>query len=196
MLSLFLGLAAFVLYLLYDINSFTRKNPVIHSFFTVGTVFLGVATVLDLYASWKAGCFSGAGDILLLAGAALAFAAMIYCLFFALPFEETYADQDSGNRVCRTGVYALCRHPGVLCFAAMYLLLGLGALPGRMILRGMLYSALNLAYVCFQDRVTFPRTFCDYEDYRQKVPFLIPTRNSVITAWKTLFRADSEEDVP
>ena len=89
---------------------------------------LGVATVLDLYASWKAGCFSGLGDILLLAGAALAFAALIYCLFFALPFEQTYADQDSGSRVCRSGVYALCRHPGVLCFAVMYLLLGLAAL--------------------------------------------------------------------
>ena len=75
-------------------------------------------------------------------------------------------------------------------------LLGLAALPDRMILRGMLYSALNLAYVCFQDRITFPRTFCDYDDYRQKVPFLIPTRNSVATAWKTLFCADSEEDVP
>ena len=68
MLSLFLGLAAFALYLLYDINSFTRKNPIVHCFFTVGTVFLGVATVLDLYASWRGGCFSGAGDILLLIG--------------------------------------------------------------------------------------------------------------------------------
>lgn len=196
MLSLFLGLAAFVLYLLYDINSFTRKVPFVHSFFGVGTAFLGVATVLDLYAAWRDGCFSGIGDILLLTGAALAFAAMIYCLFFALPFEETYADQDSGNRVCRTGVYALCRHPGVLCFAAMYLLLGLAALPDKMILRGVLFSLLNLAYVCFQDRITFPRTFCDYEDYQKKVPFLIPTQNSVRTAWKTLFCADSEEDVP
>lgn len=196
MLSLFLGLAAFVLYLLYDINSFTGKIPFVHSFFTVGTVLLGVATVLDLYASWKAGCFSGLGDILLLTGAALAFAALIYCLFFALPFEQTYADQDSGSRVCRSGVYALCRHPGVLCFAAMYLLLGLAALPGRMILRGILFSALNLAYVWFQDRITFPRTFCDYEDYQKKVPFLIPTQKSVRSAWKTLFCADSEEDVP
>lgn len=196
MLSLFLGLAAFVLYLLYDVNSFTRKIPFVHSFFAVGTALLGVATVLDLYASWRSGCFSGVGDILLLIGAAVAFAALVYCLFFALPFEETYADQGSGNRVCRTGVYALCRHPGVLCFAAMYLMLGLAVLPNRMILRGMLFSALNLAYVCFQDRITFPRTFCDYEDYQKKVPFLIPTQKSVHTAWKTLFCADSEEDVP
>ena len=33
MISLCLGAVGFVLYLLYDINSFTRQNPLIHSFF-------------------------------------------------------------------------------------------------------------------------------------------------------------------
>lgn len=190
MLSLILGLTAFVLYLLYDINSFTRQLPVVHSFFTVGTVLLGIATVLDLAMAWQAGGFSGAGDWLLLTGGGICFAALIYCLFFALPFQETYAQCDQGRHVYSGGVYALCRHPGILCFFGMYLCLGLAAMPGGMLCRGMLYSALNLLYAFFQDRITFPKTFCDYADYQKKVPFLIPTRASIRMARKTLFPVD------
>jgi hypothetical protein len=58
----------------------------------------------------------------------------------------------------------------------------------------MVFSLCNLAYAWFQDCVTFPKTFCDYGDYQQKVPFLIPTRDSVRMAKKTLFPADDEED--
>ena len=49
----------------------------------------------------------------------------------------------------------------------------------------MLFSLLNLAYAWFQDRITFPRTFCDYETYRERVPFLIPTGNSIRLARQT-----------
>lgn len=196
MLSLFLGSAAFGLYLLYDINSFTRNFSVVRSFFAVGTLLLGAAAALDLYGAWRDGCFSGAADAALLAGAILLFALLIYSLFFALPFQQTYTEQESGSKVCRRGVYALCRHPGVLFFWGMYLLLGLAALPAPLLLHGQLFSLLNLAYVYFQDRVTFPKTFCDYEDYRQRVPFLIPTRRSIREAAQTLGRADSEEDKP
>ena len=196
MQSLLLGFAAFGLYLLYDINSFTRKARFFHSFFMIGTLLLGVATVLDIFQAWRSGSFAGVGDLLLMAGALVFFAALIYSLFFALPFEQTYADQENGNKVCRTGVYALCRHPGVLCFFFFYLLLGLAALPSGLLLKGLLFSLLNLAYVYFQDRVTFPKTFCDYEDYQQKVPFLIPTLRSIREAAATLRRADSEEDKP
>ena len=95
MVSLYLGLVAFALYLIYDINSFTRQVKFVHSFFMIGTGLIGVATVMDLWNAWKAGAFSGIGDIALLAGAAVWFGALIYCLFFALPFEETYQEQNT-----------------------------------------------------------------------------------------------------
>ena len=125
MLSLYLGIAAFALYLIYDINSFTRQWKIPRSFFLLGTGLLGIATGLDLWAAWRAGAFGGAVDLFLLAGALMCFAALIYSLFFALPFKETYAEQAGGRRVYRGGVYALCRHPGILCFFGTYLLLGL-----------------------------------------------------------------------
>ena len=196
MVSLHLGLVAFALYLIYDINSFTRQVKFVHSFFMIGTGLIGVATVMDLWNAWKAGAFSGIGDIALLAGAAVWFGALIYCLFFALPFEETYQEQNTEKHVYSGGAYALCRHPGILCFFGMYLCLGLAALPTGMIVNGMVFSFLNLLYAWFQDLVTFPKTFCDYTEYQKTVPFLIPTKASIRMAGQTLSGSTSEEDVP
>ena len=194
MLSLNLGIAGFLLYLLYDINSFTRQLKIPHTFFMVGTGLIGAATALELRSAWKLGAFSGALDILLLAAGIACFAALLYCLFFALPFQETYAEQKSSRQVYDGGVYALCRHPGILCFFGMFLFLGMAALPGRLLIHGMLFSLLNLAYAWFQDRITFPRTFCDYDDYKKQVPFLIPTKNSISMACRTLSCAHDKED--
>lgn len=196
MVSLCLGITAFVLYLIYDINSFTRQWKFLHGFFLLGTGLLGIATGLDLWAAWNVGALAAGTDVLLLAGALICFALLIYCLFFALPFQETYAQQNTGRRVYRGGAYALCRHPGILCFFGTYLLLGLAALPERTIRNFLIFSLLNLAYAWFQDWVTFPKTFCDYADYRKQVPFLIPTKNSIAMARNTLFPAHNEEDAP
>ena len=195
MFSLITGILGFVLYILYDINSFTKKNPFVHSFFLLGTVLIALATGLDLYHSLASGAFSGAVDTALAAGGIVSFLALIYCLFFALPFEKTYADQTIGNHVYDRGVYALCRHPGILCFFFLYLLLGLAALPGRLLHHGMVFSLLNLLYAWFQDRITFPKTFCDYREYRTRVPFLIPTPASIRMAIKTLPHSKNREEI-
>lgn len=194
MLSLILGITAFGLYFLYDINSFTGKNRIFHSFFLIGTLLILAATVLDLLDCLKAAAFRGPLDWLLLILGGGWFAALIYCLFFALPFEQTYTDQTTGNHVYDGGVYALCRHPGILCFFFMYLMLGLAGLPGALLLHGMVFSLLNLCYAWFQDRITFPKTFCDYEAYRHRVPFLIPTPASIRMALRTLPHTNNREE--
>jgi len=194
MISLCLGVTAFALYFLYDVNSFLWQKRIPRVFFTAGTLLLAAAIAFDLLAAGAAGAFAGAADILLLLIAAAAFSALIYSLFFALPFEETYQKQENGRHVYDKGVYALCRHPGILFFFLTMLALGLSALPyAGLLLHGMLFSALNLAYAAFQDRVTFPKTFCDYPAYRHHVPFLIPTKESIRLALDTLRRTDDEE---
>lgn len=194
MLSLNLGIAGFLLYLLYDINSFTYQAKVPRTFFMLGTALIGTATALDLWSAQKQGAFSGILDLLFLALGAVCFAALIDCLFFALPFHETYTDQKQGRRVYDRGIYALCRHPGILCFAGMFLALGIAAMPENLLVHGMIFSLLNLAYAWFQDRITFPRTFCDYEVYRENTPFLIPTRDSIRLARQTWSRTVGKED--
>lgn len=194
MIPLFMGAAGFILYFLYDINSFRWNRRVVRTFFAAGSLLIGLATSLDFYKAWKAGAFQGGIDGVLLLSAAVSFAALIYCLFFALPFEKTYVEQKNGRTVYDGGVYALCRHPGVLCFAAMYLFSGLAALPEDLLLHGSIWSILNLVYAWFQDRVTFPRTFCNYESYQKRIPFLIPTKDSVYLALDSWSSLRNEED--
>jgi len=197
MIALGLGVGAFVLYLLYDVNSIRWNQKLPRSFFTVGTLMLAAAAGIDLCGAYAQGAFGGAADILLLAAAAVNFMALIYSLFFALPFDDTYQKQSCGRRVCDKGVYALCRHPGILFFFGMYLFAGLAALPtAGVLMRGMLFSLLDLLYAWFQDRVTFPKTFCNYPEYRKQIPFLIPTKASMRLARQSLRQAGDEEVDP
>lgn len=176
-----LGIIAFALYFLYDLNNGKYRIP--RAFFASGTLLLAAATVADLAHAFSSGAIRGAGDILLLAAAGGALLLLIYCLFFALPFAATYTQASVPRRVCRTGAYALCRHPGILCFFALYLFLSLAALPQKLWINGAVFSLLNLAYAGFQDRYSFPKTFCDYSDYQKSVPFLIPTKKSIHSAF-------------
>ena len=75
----------------------------------------------------------------------------------------------------------------------MYLFMGLAALPAPFLANGMVLSLLNVAYAWFQDRVTFPKSFFNYEEYRERVPFLIPTKDSIRLAGKTWRRSNGEE---
>lgn len=194
MTSLFCGITCFILYFLYDINSYTLQSKWLHAAFGVGTTLLAVATGMDLYTAWKAGALSGIPDFIFLFLGSLCFLCLIYCLFFALPFQETYAEQTVDRAVYDKGVYALCRHPGILCFFGMFLFLGMAALPSTLLLHGMIYSILNLAYALFQDKITFPKTFYDYHSYRERVPFLFPTKGSFRLARDTWPRKDGKED--
>ena len=194
MFTLILGIAGFALYLLYDINSYAIHCGVLRAGFAAGTVLIAGGTLLQCVQVWRDGAFSGILDLVLLLLAVLAFGALIYCLFFALPFQDTYSNPVNGRSVYTCGVYALCRHPGAICFFFMYLFLGLAALPSLLLVNGMVFSALNFAYVWFQDRVTFPKTFCDYEQYRGQVPFLIPNKNSIHRARQTWGRPYKKEE--
>ena len=196
MVSLTLGIGGYLLYLLYDVNSCSYRLRLLHGAFALGTLLVGAATALDLLEAWRLGAFSGPGDAALLLAAGACLAALVYSLFFALPFQETYRQQEQGRHVYDGGVYALCRHPGILCFFGLYLCLGLAALPGGLLAHGLAFSLLDLAYAGFQDRVTFPKTFCDYEAYRKKAPFLIPTGDSIRRARQTWGRPASEEERP
>lgn len=117
------------------------------------------------------------------AAAFLSLLAEVYALFFALPFEKTYVRPDGTRRVCRDGLYGLCRHPGFWPFAAFCACLTLAAPCGRMAAGAGLLTALDLAYIALQDAVIFPYTFSDYSDYQAGVPFLFPDA----AAWRRFF---------
>lgn len=185
MTALIPGIAGFVLFFVYDINSMTRQSALLHRAFAAGLLLVAIATILGFVSAWRSGGFGHWASLPLLLLGALSFIALIYSLFFALPFDETYREAAAVREAYTGGVYALCRHPGVLCFWLMYLFWGAAALPSGFWKLGVLLSLLNTGYAWFQDRVTFPKMFSNYASYRTQAPFLLPTAGSIRRAVKT-----------
>ncbi len=174
-----LGTAGFLLYFIYDVNSVLWKRAVLQTFFAVGSLCVAGSAVWALRTTRQIQPVFGAGALLFLL-------LLIYTLFFALPFSETYREESRQRLAYTEGVYGLCRHPGVLWFAGAYLCLwGVEGTfqSGVYFLSMILWDYL---YVLFQDLWTFPRTFINYEDYKKQTPFLLPNRGSAgaYLAWR------------
>ncbi len=185
-----LGALAFGLFLIYDINEVRWQDRWLHKLFFTGFGLLVLATVGLLLAQVRQGlpplAQRAAGVVL----TAVFMALLVYTLFRALPFEATYQEIGGKDKplVCQSGVYALCRHPGVLWFAGFYGSLWLTLGGEALAWAAVIFSLLNVLYVVFQDRWTFPQMFADYASYQQAVPFLIPNWQSIRRCFATLPR--------
>ena len=170
-----LGLMAFVLFFISDYNDWRLSRRELKLCFPAGAVLLAAGTVLEARrgsapaSGWLRGLF-----FMLVA---LFLALLVYTLFFALPVEASYARPGQKRPACTTGVYALCRHPGVLWFAGAYLCLWGGF--GFPLRSAVLYTALDVLLVLFEDRRVFPARLSGYDDYRHTTPFLLPDRASL-----------------
>ncbi len=183
-----IGVLAFLLFIVYDINEVRWQKRWVHGLFFTGFALLALATIGLAGQAIGSGLPAWPRRIAGLVLAVVFLGLLLYTLFGALPFAQAY--QQCGRRdkpsVCRSGVYALCRHPGVLWFAGFYGGLWL-ALGGRNLLAAaIIYSGLNGLYVLFQDRWTFRQTFADYASYQQSTPFLLPNRQSIRQCLATL----------
>jgi len=183
-----LSVAALALFLWYDV--WTVRGSArrwMRWTFALGFACMAAATIRILVLAWSAARAHPLRAACLWAAALVCLALLVYTLFFALSFDGTYRAPDRGRKVCRSGMYALCRHPGVLWFFLFYLLIWLGAPCSASLLGGSALCAANFLYILVQDLWTFPRTFTDYDDYRLSVPFLIPTPASVRAAARSFW---------
>lgn len=172
------ALIAFILYYIYDVNSITINHPFIARFFIIGSTILLLDNIAIIYHFHQAISF----DIffyLYLLGTIVFFGLLIYTLFFALPFNETYLESDAQVKVVKTGVYALSRHIGVFWFCLMYLCLSLMFNQRDYTIFALVSCFLNFVYIVIQDKYIFIKTFADYREYQQEVPFLIPNYHSI-----------------
>ena len=105
---------------------------------------------------------------------------LVYSVFFAVkPRQEDRQScpPDKQPLSCR-GMYALCRHPGVLWLGAFYGFMALTFMSLLWLLAFLLFTAGDVLYVYYQDRCIFPYTIDRYRDYQKTTPFLIPTVSS------------------
>jgi len=187
------GCVAFLLFILHDLINDAGGYKKSRELFFIGCGLLTAASVGLTVSAIAERLPLARVAVVFSIVAALFLVLLIYTLFFALPFHKTYigdgpedASEDMSNKVCDTGVYALCRHPGVLWLIGFYLFLSL-AFPERdLIIGSVLFSLLDITYVILQDLYIFPHAFSDYDTYRKSTPFLVPTAGSV----KRCFLAD------
>ena len=176
-----LGVCGFALFFLSDYNDWRLSWTPFKVCFPAGGVLLAAGTVWEIcrgepfVSGWLRGCFFALAAMWLLL--------LIYTLFFALPVKEAYASPGEKRRVCTTGVYALCRHPGVLWFIGLYVCLWAAA--GIPLGLALLLGALNIGLVWFEDRCVFPEVLAGYRNYQRMTPFLLPTLQSIRDCIKT-----------
>lgn len=176
----FLGCLAFAIFFLSDYNDAMLRHRSLVFCFPLGTALLIIATVLQL--RFEAAPVSDPLSRVFLWIVFVVFAGLlIYTLFFSIPAASAYGAPGEKRAVFTTGVYALSRHPGVLWFAVAYVCLWLaGGLP---FYAAVTYILLNVALVTFEDKIVFPIVLTGYGAYQRSTPFLIPTPNSIKTAF-------------
>ena len=181
-----IGCLAFLFFMIYDINSVTVNYRLLRCGFLVGCFLLIAATGGIISASLTDMMWYTGRSLVFLPAAVIFLLLLIYTLFFAIPFEDTYIKTKETPKTCTTGFYALSRHPGVLWFIGFYFSLWLAFSGSLLLLAGILFSLLNLAYIILQDRWIFMKTFPDYGEYKKTTPFLIPTCQSLKRCVQTL----------
>jgi protein-S-isoprenylcysteine O-methyltransferase Ste14 len=103
----------------------------------------------------------------------------IYALFINLPFRKTYVATGVGDKLIKTGLYALARHPGAIWFILFMLSLILVSESKLMLISAPIFIVLNTVLVVIQDKFFFPRMFAGYDIYQKETPMLLPNRRSI-----------------
>lgn len=170
-----IGILGYMLFYIYDINEIKKINRSLKATFHLGLILQIIGTIGIIIDNREYLKLSILGVAISLIG----FIFLIYALFFALPFKETYIRESEKRKVYNRGIYAMSRHPGVLFYIIFYL--GLSIIQPTAVIIGTytIWCLLNIGYIIFQDLWTFPRTFVDYREYRRNTPFLIPTIKSI-----------------
>ena len=162
---------AFGMFFLYDWNRVFLKKKWFVPLFAAGNLLLAVVGGRMVYACVSSGIKEQ--SVWLLPGAFF-LAVLIYTLYFALPFDNTYCQEADRHKVCRSGMYGWCRHPGIWWFFGCFFCTGLSTGELNRVMLSLCLSLLNLLYAWYQDRLIFVEEFSDYREYQEQVPFLLP----------------------
>jgi protein-S-isoprenylcysteine O-methyltransferase Ste14 len=118
---------------------------------------------------------------------------LVYSLFLEIPFQQTYAADGVGEKLVKTGTYALVRHPGVLWFGSLLFSLVIVSRSRLLLIAAPTWLLMDVLYAWVQDRFLFGRMFPGYAEYREETPMLIPTRRSVLRCWRSMGKRNTGE---
>jgi protein-S-isoprenylcysteine O-methyltransferase Ste14 len=172
-----IGVSGFILILFFDILMLKKVPGIKFILWVFGTGMILCSTVLACLSENKLNIPNWTpipGWILFAIGIVL----IAYSLFVNIPFRQTYV-AEGNSKLVRTGLYALCRHPGT--YWAVLFLFGL-VLVSRTVdqlIIALLFVVLNTILVIVEDKYIFPKIFPDYIEYKKNTPMLFPSAKSI-----------------
>lgn len=179
MIFIFTGCLAFIFFYIFDLNKIWFYKKSLNICFAAGIFLLAGSTAGILLGDYKSFEISGPLKFLFGTLSAVSLLMVFYSLFIALPFAETYTGAKNGNNVVDRGMYALCRHPGVIWFFFFYLFLWPASGKMIMLWAGLIWTIMDIIHVYIEDRWFFPASLSGYGRYKKAVPFLIPNPASI-----------------
>ncbi len=112
-----------------------------------------------------------------------------FALFINLPFRKTYVSAGVGDKLIKTGLYALVRHPGVYWVTLFFFSLVLISKSRLMLIAAPILVVVNIVVVIVQDKFFFLKMFEGYDKYQQETPMLLPNRRSITAFINSLKRS-------
>lgn len=179
MVFIAIGCAAFIFLYIFDLNKIFSVHRVLNLCFAIGITLLTFSTLGILLSDLESIKEITPAQIVYWVLAVVFLILLLYSLFFALPFVDTYVNGEEENIVIDTGVYAFCRHPGVIWFIFLFFFLWLASGLEMMFWAGLVWTAMDILHVYVQDRWLFPKCLVNYESYKRQTPFLIPNIGSI-----------------
>lgn len=181
---IYLGAFAFFILTMFDVAKLKRLHPLFNGLFAVGVLMIVYATAMILFTEVPLFTF-GAIPMMWIVSA-LGFIEMIYALFFALPFGKTYVKSDTETTLVTTGLYGLCRHPGVWGFFLFFFSAALATGNGTLLIASLTWTLLDVLHVYLQDSLFFVKTLPGYTLYKQTTPFLFFSARTLTKQFSTL----------
>lgn len=104
---------------------------------------------------------------------------LMHSLFFIIPLKKNYIASGAKFPLVEKLEYSLCRHPGVWFLGIFYFMLWRIFEQDILLYIFISFTVADIIYVSWQDKILFLQTIEDYEDYKKRVPFLIPNIVSI-----------------
>ncbi len=170
--------AGFFCLFLLDLFQIQRRKALSRICSIIGYIHIAAGLFL-LLVSYKIVHISSLFLLMQVAGAVCFFALLVFSVFIEIGLKSPYSEFNEREAI-DTGTYGLVRHPGFIWFLLLILILISLYRNLEFALIALTITFMNFGLVLIEDLILFPKLFVNYDDYKLKVPFIIP-RLRIIT---------------
>ncbi len=185
MINILVGISGALIIHIVDIVSL-KKIPLLKPLIWIIGISMGLYSIIKLCLSsdklslpvWS----TASGWVLLVVSVSI----FLSALFINLPFRKTYIETGVGDKLIKTGLYSLARHPGAMWFILVMASLVLISQSKLMLIAAPIFMVMNTLLVIIQDKVFFTKMFEGYDQYQKETPMLLPNRRSINVFFRSL----------